>query len=217
MNPVTVSLDENKTVDTPTHHLKVSKCKGPIEKKEKKLYNNTESRRKSSRREHISIAGIIGLANLYDIDLTIQIPTTKEKDDTITLPHLIVLSSSISSNEINHNSQINQNIQNKIPIENDRTKVFQLYETEECKETMKENQSKSRSKCRNENKTEEANQINKIFHHILHLDPQLTYNETKKRPSKKTIKLLKFNWISPFNEEGFAYFAEGIIEILYTL
>ena len=64
---------------------------------------------------------------------------------------------------------------------------------------------------RNELKSYEAMQFNAIGD-FLKNTYGLQYQLAKSREAKKTIKMLKYKWIDPFNEDGFKMFGEKVIE-----
>ena len=150
--------------------------------KTKKKYNNTESKRKASTREHLSNASLIGLANLYGVDMMINIPVIPGNKDPMTNANLSIEQTSV-------------------------TPVF----GPEIEASL---QSLNR---RNQLKSKNALLFNQLADYIFATDPYLQCQLTKSRSTQKTIKLVKYKCIDPFNEEGFKVFGEGVIQIILSM
>lgn len=134
-------------------------------------YDNTESKRQSAEREHISNAVIIGLGNLYGVELRVSVPNSP-KETQRTNVHIGIVGTRLTG-EIN-----------------------------------------TKKMSRNEKKTAEARVINQLMEFIIQQDPNISYHQTKARPSQKTEKLYKYKAIDPFNEVGFRVFGERMIELM---
>ena len=180
-------------------------------------YNNTESKRQSARREHLSNAALIGLANLYGADITVQIPISKNPQETITFPNIVVLESSLKNVSFENENEM-KNVNEKYENENSEKemKIEMKEMKKENKERMSRKQKELRQKRRNDRKTKIAEETNKLFQFIQSCDKYIEYEKTKKRPTTKTVKMNKFEWISPFNKDGFQTFASGVIDIIMT-
>lgn len=173
-------------------------------------YNNTESKRQSARREHLSNAALIGLANLYGADISVQIPISKNPQETITFPNIVVLESSLKNVSFENENEM-KDVNEK--YENENSEKEMKYE---MKERMSRKQKELRQKRRNDRKTKIAEETNKLFQIIQSCDKNIEYEKTKKRPTTKTVKMNKFEWISPFNKDGFQVFASGVIDLIMT-
>ena len=69
---------------------------------------------------------------------------------------------------------------------------------------------------RNELKSYEAVQINSLGEYLFSTFG-LNYQLAKSRTATKTVKMFKYRWIDPFNEEGFTAFGRKIIETVYGM
>ena len=149
----------------------------------KTLYDNTTAKRLSEQREHLSNAALIGYANIYGLDIKVNVPSSFA---TAACPvnklNLTVDETSLS------------------PSNDGVTRI-----------TTSVASSKER---RNERKSQHAEEMNLIIQYLFSVDPSLKYQLTKSRTPQKTVKLNKFKWIDPFNEEGFKMFGECVIQII---
>lgn len=151
-------------------------------------YNNTLSKRESAKTEHISNAVLIGLSNLYGIDLLINVPIIPHDRDLLTTANLTLIQTSLTTTFTNSNTS-NSN------------------STDSSNNTNRRNQMKSQN----------AVLFNQLAEYIFSVDPNLSYGLTKQRKAEKTVKLVKYRWIDPFNEDGFREFGEGVINIVMNL
>ena len=135
---------------------------------------NTDSKRESEIREHISNACLIGLGSLYGLSVDVKVPLFRGSGQFLSKSNLLVYSTSYFSPEV--------------PID----KIVD----------------------RNGKKSAIAHQFNFIFQWIKTCDPNLHFQETKARRTSKSVKLMKFSWIDPFNEMGFEVFADGVMRIV---
>ena len=180
-------------------------------KQPKQPNENKLSKQESSKLEHISNACVIGLANLYGITQEIEVPTTKDIDNIDTYLNLIVKNVEFPD-DFQYDFQIE-------PFEKAKERI-----TNEMKEKVKKGEikekdltSKIKGQLRNVTKSNNARFINGIFEYIKQKDPSLNCDLSKKKTPSKTVRLMKYRWIDPFNEEGFKLFGIEIMKIMYGM
>lgn len=152
-------------------------------------YNNKEAKRISTMKEHLSNAALIGLANLYGVDMMVKVPTVKGSTELVTNTNVTVQETSLSRNVQSLSHDTIAAMTN--PLESRKDK-----------------------QVRNAKRSVEALMLNQLAEYIFMCDPCLQCEMTKRRPTQKSVKLLKFKRIDPFNEEGFRVFGERVIEII---
>ena len=157
-----------------------------------KRYNNKEAKRTSVMREYLSNAALIGLANLYGVDMIVKVPTTHGTKELKSCLNVTVQQTSLSGDIQSITSETITKITNPTEVRLDKQK-------------------------RNAKKSMEAMMMNQMAEFIFMKDPQLQFTLTKTRPTQKTMKLFKYRSIDPFNEEGFKVFGERMIDILQTI
>ena len=122
----------------------------------KQLKENTLIKRKSINKECICKASIIGLANIYGIDLKISYPSRKRDCFTLVNPLIHSIQGVSSTN------------------------------------------SYSQLRDRSERKTFDSEMYNFLSASLIN-EFSLQFKECKKRLSTKTVKLIKYQCIDPFN------------------
>ena len=100
-------------------------------------YNNTLSKRESAKTEHISNAVLIGLSNLYGVDLLINVPIIPHDRDLLTTANLTLIQTSLTTTFTNSNtsnsnstdSSNNTNRRNEKKLEENRMKenILSIY------------------------------------------------------------------------------------------